>query len=111
VIILVTKIEFEETGSNVYSTFNCPECESLNIHPIAVSVLRGHDETTIQDYGIIINEVENKGRGSVITLEYACEHGHHGRLRFIFCKGETETFHETLHPFQSNSEWRDIWRD
>lgn len=88
----------------------CPQCGYTNIHPIGVSVLRGTDETTVTSASITVKEAENDNRGVVITMEYACENGHHGNIIFHFCKGETLISHQILQSYDT-LDFETIWRE
>ena len=87
----------------------CPQCSLTNIHPIAVSVLRGTDETTVTNDSITVKEAQNS-RGVIICLGYACENGHHGYIIFEFCNGETLIRHQILPSFDK-LDFKTIWRD
>jgi hypothetical protein len=104
-----TKVDFVNLGD--VTMLKCPQCAFEYLHPISVSVHRGDDKTTVTSESVIVKEEKNEKRGVTITMEYACENGHHGNLIFQFYKGNIEVHHESLEPFKSNEDWNTIFRD
>lgn len=88
---------------------SCPKCGLEYLHIIKVDVYRKRDKITIKSEEISIADDENTTRGSIISIEYACEEGHHGLIIFHFYKGNVETRHKPL-PELSGA-YEDLFRD
>lgn len=86
----------------------CPQCGFEYVHIIKLKCLRGNDETLVTSERICVHEAKGEGRGVKITLEYACENGHHGNIVFHFHEGMTYYKNEKLANIE---DWKDIWRD
>lgn len=93
----------------------CPICGEPFIHPLSVSVAKGHETFHIRHEGAVVTQEETPlsrkaiaERGVRIALEYHCEMGHHGFLIFQFHKGETLIEHKEALPL---ADWKTLWRD
>jgi hypothetical protein len=70
----------------------CPQCSGdngRNLHIIQASVHRGADKITVTSSNVSIDGEQNTERGTIITLEYEGECGHHGEIMLHFYKGST----------------------
>ena len=99
----------QRTGDAMWNLF-CPQCGFEFVHIIALTCLRGTDETVITSEGICVRTAENLSRGVRIALEYVCENGHRGRIIFQFHKGVVYLDHESLPDTEDLEGFRDIWR-
>lgn len=77
----------------------CPQCNGdngRNLHIIQASVHRGADKITVTSSNVSIDAKKNTERGTIITLEYEGECGHHGEIMLHFYKGSTYISHQPL---------------
>ena len=86
----------------------CPKCGDDYMHLSAVQVHQGQTAITITGSNLVRNDqAGSSGRGSVVTLEMACESGHITQQHFTFHKGQV--FATTVAAEgEANTE---LWRD
>jgi hypothetical protein len=98
----------------------CPQCSGdngRNLHIVQASVQRGADNITITSRNVSIGAKKNTERGTIITLEYEGECGHHGEIILHFYKGSTYISHRPLEDIIGKdgtlqySDKGDIFRD
>ena len=92
----------------------CPVCGCEFVHPLAVEVSTGRCHLKVDASGLHLHYGETaetfeakQNRGIIISIEYHCESGHHGKIRFMFHKGNTFVEHESL-PADPN--FVTLWR-
>lgn len=67
----------------------CPVCGFDNVHIGPVQVQQGSCLTDIHSDETLVVASENKGRGSVVWVNFFCEAGHEWFYSFSFHKGST----------------------
>jgi len=89
----------------------CPQCDFEFLHIIQTSVHRGDDKIIIGADEVSIIDEKNTTRGSMVSIEYAGECGHHGVISFHFYKGNIETHHKRLPELSEPLDFNDLFRD
>lgn len=95
---------------------DCPVCRAEKKpfdynHISGVRVAQGSDVTIVTGDGTRLERQENSARGSLVTIAFRCEGGHHFCLDFQFHKGQVFVWAEK----SASPDWlRDsgeLWRD
>jgi hypothetical protein len=112
-----------EEKLKILSTFDydcillCPFCKGENLHVIEASIHRGNDIVIVTRNRVSVEEMKNKNRGVIITLEVEGECGHHGQVILHFYKGSTYIYYHPLAKISDEkgilhySEKGDVFRD
>ena len=84
-------------------------CDNDFVHIGPVSVRQKEYETIVGPRGarVVAND-ETPGRGSVVTIEFACEAGHRFDVEYRFNKGQA-FFTTTIR--NDDGEFQELWRD
>ena len=86
----------------------CPQCGDDYMHLSAVQVHQGQTAITITGSNLVRNDqAGSSGRGSIVTVEMACESGHVVQTHYVFHKGQTFT---TTVAAEGETT-RELWRD
>ena len=108
-----------EPDSNV---FLCPVCGHHNVHLGPVTIQQGPDYMVVGDKNEVVDQyaipaTDNLGfpetfpRGSSVTMDMWCEHGHRWQYSIGFHKGSVYTFMMRQADWVAEGDPEELWRD